>query len=341
MLTTYNNIAIKGIITAVPQYVDECSKPEYADIMGEKKLKRHIKLTGIERHRVVMDNQKSSDLAICAVGDLLEKTGWTPESVDIMIFVTQSQDMLLPATAMFVHKAFPFKRDMIVFDINLGCSGYTTGLQVVSDLLQGHGQRAILLAGDIMKYNPEWKVTGEWEEHISDWLLFGSGISATAIEKVENHKLYGMQYINGKGCMDISKKFGHLTRMDGNAVFAFTINDVVDSIRSFMKDIQITDADVDYYVFHQAQKMILDNLRDILEIPEEKMLISYQDYGNTSSASIPLTMCTNSDKLKSGAKVLACGFGVGLAWSAVYTELSGDMTYDVIETDKIIEYEEK
>ncbi len=335
MLTTFNNIAIKGIVTAMPKCVDECNQPQYAEILGEKKLKRHIKLTGIERRRVVFHEQKLSDLAIVAVDELLQQAGWEADSVDVLILVTQSQDMLLPATSMFVHKAFDFKRDMVVFDINLGCSGYTTGIQVVSDLLQGRGSRAILLTGDIAKYNPEWKETGEWEEHISDWLLFGSGVSATAIEKVEAHAMYGMQYVNGNGCMDISKEFGHLTRMSGDAVFAFTINDVVDSIRAFMQDIKITDDDVDYYVFHQAQKMILDNVRDILEIPENKMLVSYADYGNTSSASIPLTMCVNKTQMDKDVKVLMCGFGVGLAWSGIYTTLSKDVFYKMVESERI------
>lgn len=334
MLTEFDNISIKGIVTAVPKYEEECYQSQFAEIMGDKKLKRHIKLTGIERRRVVMDEQKVSDLAIDAAGQLLEKAGWNADSVDVLILVTQDHDMLSPATAMFVHKAFPFKEDMIVFDINLGCSGYTTGLQTIANLIQNTGKRAILLAGDIMKYNPEWKITGEWEEHITDWLLFGSGVSATAIEKVDSHRMYGMQYVNGKGCMDISKELGHLTRMNGDAVFSFTINTVVDSVRKFMSDIHITEKDVDYYVFHQAQKMILDNVRDILNIPEEKVLVSYKDYGNTTSASIPLTMCANKEKLD-GARVLMCGFGVGLAWSGVYTKLDSGICMELLETDSV------
>ena len=337
MLTTYSNIAIKGIVTAVPHYVDKYDQEQYAEIMGDKRLRRYIKMTGIRRRRVVMDEQKTSDLAIEAVRELMSKTEWSADSVDILILVTQSQDMLLPATSMFVHKEFGFKKDMVVFDINLGCSGYTTGLQIVANLLQGNNvKRAILLAGDIMKYYPDWKKTGEWEEHITDWLLFGSGVSATAIEKVDCHKMEGMQYINGKGCMDIRKDFFHLTHMNGDAVFSFTINEVVDSIRQFMRDIHITDDDVDYYVFHQAQKMILDNLKEILGIAEEKMLTSYEDYGNTSSASIPLTMGVWLEKLKNGAKVLLCGFGVGLAWSAVYTTIEKDVKLGVVETDLVL-----
>lgn len=334
MLTEFDNITIKGIVTAMPKFEEECNQSEFVEIMGDKKLRRHIKLTGIERRRVIMDEQKTSDLAIEAVRQLLTETGWSANDVDVLILVTQSQDLLLPATSMFVHKAFPFKQDMTVFDINLGCSGYTTGLQTIANLLQNTGNRAILLAGDISKFDSEWKRTGEWEERISEWLLFGSGVSATAIEKVDDHKIYGMQYVNGNGSMDISKAFGHLTRMNGDAVFSFAINDVVDSVRKFMNDIRITDNDVDYYVFHQAQKMILDNVRDILNIPEEKMLVSYKDYGNTSSASIPLTMCANKEKLD-GARVLMCGFGVGLAWSSVYTKLDSGICMELLETGSV------
>lgn len=341
MMSLFDNIMIKGVVTAVPQYADECNQIEYAQILGEKRLKKHIRYTGIERRRVVMNEQKTSDLAIDAVRTLLTKTMWSADSVDILILITQAQDMLLPATSMFVHKAFPFKKDMVVFDINLGCSGYTTGLQTVAGLLQNFGNRAILIVGDIRKYNPEWKETGEWEEYLTDWLLLGSGISATAVEKTDGHRMFGMQYVDGAGCMDIYKEYGHLSRMNGDAVFSFAINTVVDSVRKFMDDIHISDKDVDYYVFHQAQKLILDNIRDILEIPKEKILVSYRDYGNTSGASIPLTMCVNSEQLVDGARVLMCGFGVGLSWSAVYIRLVKDIYLELIESDHIYSYKQE
>lgn len=339
MMTFFDNIAIRGIVTAVPKYSDECDQSEYAQIMGEKRLRKHIRYTGIERRRVVMDNQKTSDLAIDAVRVLLEKTTWSAESVDVLILITQAQDMLLPATSMFVQKAFAFKKDMLVFDINLGCSGYTTGLQTMASLLQDFGNRAILMVGDIRKYNPQWKVTGEWEEYLSDWLLLGSGISATAIEKMDGYSIYGTQFTDGNGCMDIYKEYGHLSRMNGDSVFSFAINTVVDSVRKFMNDIHISDEDVDYYIFHQAQKLILDNIKDILGIPEEKFLVSYRDFGNTSGASIPLTMCVNSDSLTDGVRVLMCGFGVGLSWSVVYTTLENLMCMELVETDHIYSYE--
>ena len=338
MQTFFDNIAIRGIVTSVPKNVDECNQDEYVQIMGEKRLRKHIRYTGIERRRVTVDDQKTSDLAIDAVSRLLEKTGWNADSVDILILITQAQDMLLPATAMFVHKAFSFRKDMVVFDINLGCSGYTTGLQTVASLLQDFRNRAILMVGDIRKYNPEWKDTGEWEEYLTDWLLIGGGVSATAIEKVDGHPFYGMQCVDSSGCMDIYKEFGHLSRMNGDAVFSFAINTVVDSVRQFMDDIHITDEDVDYYVFHQAQKLILDNIKDILEIPEEKFLVSYKDFGNTSGASIPLTMCVNPSKFTDGSRILMCGFGVGLSWSVVYTTLTNVVCMEVVETDHIYPY---
>lgn len=338
MLNFFDNIAISGVVTAVPKYKDECNQPEYAQIIGGKRLKKFIRYTGIERRRVAMDDQKTSDLAIDAVRRLFEGTGWSADSVDILILITQEQDMLLPATSMFIHQSFAFKKDMVVYDINLGCSGFTTGLQTVASLLQDFGNRAILLVGDIRKFNPAWKENGELEEYLTDWLLIGGGVSAVAIEKKDGHPLYGMQYADGKGCMEIYKEFGCLSRMNGDAVFSFAINTVVDSIRQFMIDNHITDNDVDYYIFHQAQKLILDNMKDILEIPEEKLLLSYKDYGNTSGASIPLTMCVNRDKLVNGARVLMCGFGVGLSWSAVYTTLENETYMNLIETDHIYSY---
>ena len=342
MLTTrFDHTGICGICVAVPETVDEVGRDEYVPLMGgEKKLARHIKVTGIERRHVTWDDQKVSDLAIEAVQGLLADTGWDAESVDALILVTQNPDELLPATSMYVHASFPFRKDMVVFDINLGCSGFTTGIQTMSALLSGMGlKRGILIAGDIMKYEPVWKENGEWERQITNWLLFGSAVSATAIERDERFgEIRGFQTVDGNGANAIRRHLGILTHMDGNAVFSFTINEVVDMVKSFIAGNIPEGENIDYYVFHQAQKMILDNMRELLSIPEDRMLTSYREYGNTSSASIPLTMCAEGESIGKGGNVFLCGFGVGLAASGVYLHLESGMPVRVITTGRKYEH---
>lgn len=330
MTGNVEQVEIKGIATAIPEQSEACL--EYNEILGEKKVKRQIKITGIEKRHLAEKSQKASVLGRIAAQCVMDELNWDRESIRILVFVTQTPDYQLPATAMLVHRDLNLGVDCMAFDINLGCSGYTAGLQIVGSLLKTYGGRALLLAGDV-EYYGDRKETEEFKEYLSDWMLFGYGISATAMEAGTKNLLYA-QYSDGKGYEMIYKHNGHMPRLTGDAIFSFAINEVADSIKGFRKEFNLEESDIDYYIFHQAQKMILENLADICHIPMEKVLMSLKEYGNTSSASIPLTLCANLDELKGKERlrVLFCGFGVGLSWGIVYTEFDGKCIFPIIET---------
>lgn len=324
-------VEIKGIATAIPKQSEALIK--YSDILGEKKVKRQIKITGIERRHLAEKHQKASVMGRIAAECLLEKLKWDRDSIHILVFVTQTPDYQLPATAMLVHRDLGLPVGCMAFDINLGCSGFTAGLQIVGSLLKTYGGRALLLAGDL-EYFGDRRETEEFMENLPDWMLFGYGISAAALEAGKENLIYS-QFTNGTGYDLIYKHFNHMPHLTGDAIFSFTINEVADSIKSFRQQYNLTEDQIDYYVFHQAQKMILENLADICDIPMEKVLMSLREYGNTSSASIPLTLSANQEQLKKKEKIriFLCGFGVGLSWGIVYTQMDSSCIFPIIETE--------
>lgn len=125
--------------------------------------------------------------------------------------------------------------------------------------------------------------------------------------------------------------------MDGNAVLLFGLNDVVESVRQFEEQNHLTMEDVDFYVFHQAQRMIVEGIAQGAELPREKVLISSDDYGNTSSASVPLTIClySNHSITEGRKKFLMCGFGIGLSWGIVYAEIDTKVILPLITSDYV------
>lgn len=334
MVGEFGNIKISGIATAIPENAE--SLLEYGEVLGEKRVKKQIRLTGIERRHLPLPGQKVSDLGAAAAKELLDRLDWKKEDIRILVVVTQTPDYQLPATAMVIHKHLELSKDCIAFDVNLGCSGYTAGIQIVAGLMQVYQGRALLIVGDVECFDEERRGREEFKSSLANWILFGNGMTATALESEDNHQIRFMQGTDGSGYLAIHKFYDHMTQMDGSEVFSFTINQVADSIREFKGHYGITEDMVDYYVFHQAQDMILGNLADICGIDMEKVLLSLKEYGNTSSASIPLTLCANEEKLKKKDKVnlFLCGFGVGLSWGCVYLQMDTKNIFPIVETDK-------
>ena len=132
-----------------------------------------------------------------------------------------------------------------------------------------------------------------------------------------------------------SKSHEEKLRMDGEGVFRFATGDVTESIIKCRKYFNIEESLLDYYVLHQAQKFIVENMADLCDIPAEKLLLSMEEYGNTSGASIPVTLAHNIEKLKDKDKIMAylCGFGVGLSWGSVICEIGTDKIFPILLCD--------
>lgn len=342
MIGKFDNIKIQGMSAAVPEYVEH--NMNFANVIGKRRAKKQIKITGVEERHVSGKHQRTSDLCYAATLPLLDKLQWKREEIKVLLFITQGPNYNHPSTAFFLHKRLGLSKDCLVYDMNLGCSSFNVGVHTVSALLQTcelH-DKALLLIGDTagMLRNPEAPLK---PDDIAHDMLFGSAGAAIAIEKVENHPLYFMNMSDGNGYDAIIGYKGRPSKMDGAAVFSFAINDVSDGVIEFRKKFKISEDEIDYYIFHQAQDLILDNIIDACNIPAEKELRSLRHYGNTSGTSVPVTVCANREELqkKEKTKLLLCGFGVGLSWGCIYTEMDTEKILPVIETNEHYDEDKK
>lgn len=332
------NICISGISTAIPETIEKnigaCA------YLGERRCKRQIKLTGVDERRVSPEGQKISDLCYVAALHLMQKLAWDPEEIRALVLLTQTPDFKAPSTAFLLQKMLHIPTDCIVFDVNLGCSAFNVGLQIVSSLLsQFEGSaRGICLIGDIAS---QTIVPGCPADEMAGNMLFGSAGSAVAIEKGgEKHSEKSIPFCtfsDGNGYQTIQKRFNGKTHMDGEGVFNFSTDVVPRAIERFWEANHLADENIDYYVFHQAQKMILDSLARTCRIQEDKELRSIKSYGNTSGASIPLSLCANQNRFSNveEVRVFTCGFGVGLSWSMAYMTLPTELILPPIESNAI------
>ena len=341
MIGELDDIKICGMASAVPTYEDDNSK--YETIIGKRQYRRQTRITGVSKRRISGRHQRSSDLCVGAAKPLLERLGWNSEEIKVLIVVTQRPNYVFPSTAFLIQKQLGLKKDCIVFDMNLGCSSFPVGVLVVSALLRLGNlyDKGLLLLADTVKQvsYPESKIALT-KDIITHNMLFGSAGAAIALQKVkEAEPLRFMSKADGNSFEAIIQRFNVPASMDGGKVFDFAINDVSNDLMAFRNHFQIDEDDIDYYVFHQAQNMILNTIDDTCGIDREKELRSMEQFGNTSGVSVPLSICANQDRLtdKESVRLLCCGFGVGLSWGIVYANIDTKNILPVIETDECYE----
>ena len=338
-------VKVAGIVCAVPK-----NKVAYTDLFecfGEKNVKKFVKMTGVKERYISEKEQTSSDLAFIAAEQLLDKLGWKRDSIDGIIFISQTPDYDVPATACVLHKRLKLKEECIAFDVNLGCSGYVYGVQMIATYMQNPDiNRMLLLVGDTLN-----KIISD--EDKSSAMLFGEGGSATAFESGDGDIQYSM-YTRGNGFKAIIKPSGAYRNIDGKKeryecqdgiirsdyelymngtdVFNFTIEDVPKAVNEFKEKFSIDDNDIDMYAFHQANLFMLKTIASRSDIQLDKMPISIDRFGNTSVTSIPLTICDACERLKENKvlKIVCAGFGVGLSWGIVSFSVDSNMCLPII-----------
>lgn len=329
-----NQIAIRGIASAVPAKIE--GEAELAATFGERDARRIVKGTGIkERH--IDRSVTTSDLCYEAAKKLLADLSWDPQTVKHLVFVTQTSDYKIPATACILQERLGLSRDCAAFDVNLGCSGYTYGIWIASKLIEP-GERALLLAGEVARAaSPDDR---------SAVPLFGDCGTVTALERPLNSEAVEISFIggtDGSGYGNIiipaggsrlpsspatfEKKPGpdgilrcdENVYMNGPEVFSFAIREVPILLNQCLKLKGWTAEEIDAVVFHQANAFMLSTIANKVGIPLSKVPMSIEMFGNTSSASIPLTMtvCMREQLQKGGAKLLLAGFGIGWSWAAL------------------------
>ncbi|MDL2241526.1 ketoacyl-ACP synthase III [Bacteroidales bacterium OttesenSCG-928-L03] len=348
-LFSVRDIAIKGISTCIPE------KKEYnisLTTLSFEEKEKLIATTGIKSRRITPKDICTSDLCVRAADQLLHDMTWNKDEIDILIFVTQTPDYVLPATSCLIQERLGLNKSCFTLDISLGCSGWIYGLSVLSSLLSlGQMKKGLLLAGDTIS-----KLCSPMDK--STYPLFGDAGTCTAVEF--NKGEVGFQFhaeTDGAGSNTIiipdggsrnpfsldslneEKQEAGIVRnklnliLEGMDVFTFGISKAPNSINQLIEGFCIDKDAIDFFIFHQANLFMNEKIRKKLKLPEEKVPYSLGDFGNTSSATIPLTMTTQlrerlmTEKLKN----IACGFGVGLSWGSVYFETDNIICPELIE----------
>lgn len=322
MKTITHGISIRGISAAVPEKTIE--NISSIGRFSEKKIKMHLKITGIERRHIAKEGQEGKDLCLSAAKELLNHMGINKKEICTLIFVTQTPSFVIPSTAFWIHDQLGLSKHCIVYDINLGCSGFVEGLNAVASAMQSQqtGKKGLLLNADtISKYiNSEDEATS---------MIFGDAGTAALLERTEEDDLICWHSVDSEQYRNILVESpDYKLVMDGMQVFSYTLEQVAGQIKNLLQE----QNNYAFYLLHQAQKYIVENVSSLCGLPQEKVLTSYKEYGNTSGASIPLTICNNKDCFKPDKSypILVAGFGAGLSCASASVTLKNPEIMDVM-----------
>lgn len=347
---TIPNVSIKGISACVPPKVEENRDISFYTPEEAEKV---IASTGIERRHVVSDGITASDLCLKAGERLIDELGWDKETIDAIGYVTQMPDYLNHPTGFVIHEKLGLSQECMVLDIFHGCPGWVIGLSAITSMMSsGALKRAIMFDGDC---SSAWNYAKDRESKP----LFGDCGTAVALEYEENiTPLYfhigtkssdGWSLVRKQGATkypftvesyeeELKMRSGEMDvkvdadTMDGMNVFSFGISTPPKSIKKLCELTGISLEEIDKLVIHQANQMMVDKIAKKLKVESGKVPSSLKNYGNTTSASIPLTICADCHMKYSSEKIksIACGFGVGLSWGTVYFETNSIVCPDVI-----------
>ncbi len=351
-ILTYSNLTIEGIAACVPKSVvttNESAK----DLLSEKEISKVIKATGVEERRVADADTCASDLCFKAAEKLLQEMNIDRNTIDVLIFVSQTPDYRIPATSILLQKRLGLSKNVAAFDVNLGCSGYVYGLSMAYNYaLQPNVRRVLLLVGDTATkfVSDKDRTTG---------LLFGDGGTATLVGKKEQHPIsYFSLNSDGAGedalkiesggyrnpssldsLKEVADEDGNVKTaeqlyMNGAEVFNFTIREVPNDILTLLEYAEQDLTQVDYLVFHQANRFIFNYLAKKLKYPKEQIPVSIDKFGNTTSLSVGLTIVNNLREIINkgeNCRLLLSGFGIGLSWATALVDLKGAYVSELAE----------
>lgn len=268
--------------------------------------------TGIASRHIVRNGESALDLAEGAAKKLFAAYGIDPASIDFLLLCTQSGEYKLPSSACLLQNRLGIPQTVGALAFDHGCSGFIYGLSLVKGLIAGGMAKNVLLvtAETYSKYiTPEDKSTRT---------IFGDGAAAVLIDESEASKIGAFSFgTDGAGAEKLIVRDGKLF-MDGPEIFNFTLDIVPKTMEDVLAKNGLTRDDIDLYVFHQANKFMLDSIRKINGLPRDKFYVNLETTGNTVSSTIPIALKQLEDagRLRPGMKVMLMGFGVGLSWGA-------------------------
>ena len=345
----FKNVRIAGIAAGVPKKVASILDGDNKDMLAEgTSAEDFVATTGVKERRID-SSSTTSDLCYIAAERLIADLKWDKNEIDAIFFVSQTTDYFLPATACIMQDRLGLSKECYATDIVLGCSGWVYGLSnAVSMISKCNFQKVLLMAGDAKRhyesYDPLFGFAGtvtalEYDEN-SDGFQFhfgtdGNGYDAIIIPDGGSRNQitsegFNVEEIDGKNYNRLQ------TRMKGMDVFSFGISTAPKTVKKLAEHYGFDYLDNDYFIFHQANMKMNNMIVKKLKLPIEKIPSCMYNFGNTSSASIPLTIVSQlKGKVEeTPTKFLCCGFGVGLSWGSVRFATKNIVISDLVELEE-------
>lgn len=344
---------ISALAVTVPK--NKLGNDELEEKFGVKQAKRIAMITGIKERHVANDSVKALELMLGAAHAAIERAGGNLD-FDAILVVTQTAEYKFPSTACIIQDKLGIKKNTLAYDINLGCSGFTYGLVSANAFIESKlFQRVLLIAGDLTQSTAS-------SEDSATYPLFGDAFSAAVLEASDvDHDITAMDYgtdgsgagnlityVGGSRYPDIESyrnqdgyskypevKYPNYVYMNGTKIFEFSVGVVPAMLNHLLSKSSHELSDIDAFYFHQANEFIIKHLCNKLDIDSTKVPNSIEQYGNTSGASIPLTICSHLGDNNSEEKLLTAliGFGVGYSWAGILLHLKPSIVVPIVKVE--------
>jgi len=337
---------MRSFISAISYHLPEkvLTNQELASRFPGLKIDDLTRLTGVTERHIAEKGETAVDLAVRAAEKLFTEHSIDRNPIDFILFNTQWSDYITPASACIIQDRLKLPQHAGALDISQGCTGFIYGLSIARGLIEtGSARKVLLLTSDTItrSIHPQDK---------SNRAIFGDGAAATLVSATSGETgphigncIFGT---NGSGYQEIiirhggaryplpeyqeadfTDNYGNIRNescfyMNGAAIFSFSVKVVPGIIEKTLEANQLTRDDIDFYIFHQANRIILETLIKKNKIPADKTIIYLDKCGNTVSSTIPLALfhAMEEGRIRKGDKVLLAGFGVGLSWAGTIVE---------------------
>jgi 3-oxoacyl-[acyl-carrier-protein] synthase-3 len=332
---------MKSYIKAIDYYLPQqiVTNTELVEDFPEWSVEKIIAKIGVNKRHIAAENETATDMAITVAQKLFEQ-GIDKKTIDYILFCTQSPDYYLPTSACIIQDRLGLSKDVGALDFNQGCSGFIYGLSLAKGLISANiAENVLLLTSETYSKRLHPKDKGNRS-------IFGDAASATVIS-IDGFAEIGEFSLgtDGSGAGNLIVKTGGSRNpeksgivefdennnpvssdyiyMDGSEIFAFTLTAVPSLVKQTLEKNKIIKEEIDLFIFHQANKYMLDFLRKKLKIEEKKFYLDLSETGNTVSSTIPIAICESLKNgiLKTGMKSLLTGFGVGYSWGGTIIKL--------------------
>jgi 3-oxoacyl-[acyl-carrier-protein] synthase-3 len=340
MNQVFENLVIEAVSSCVPSRV--ISNDSFHDLLNSKELKFFEKTVGIIERRWVDNGTTAADLGFKAAKELISNKKYDIKKIKVLIFLSQTSDYKIPFTSNILQSRLGLGSDTLCLDINAGCAGFVQGLSVGFSLAQtlSIDEKVLFIVSETLS-----KILSPSDR--STTMLFGDAGSAIMIGKSyqtnnsffnifsdgDNYNAIMIQDGGYRNCVNenslkrVKDENNNLKSkldlfMDGSRVFDFTLREVAPSIKKILIDNKVVIDSINFFLFHQSNKFIIKQITSKLEIPEDKVLINIDKFGNTSGVSIPLLISVNPQLFKLSNYVLFSGYGSGLNWGNCVTDIS-------------------